>query len=296
MRLYSEETFKRFSVETVPEIKRCNASNVILQLLAIGVPDVTSFDFMDAPSHKSIASALDELRVLGAVQKEDGDGGRDKLTPLGRVMSAFPLEPKLSKALIVAQKHECVEEMLTLIALLSVENVLFSPQGKGEQAAAAHRRFAQSEGDMLTLMKVCREFKRAKSAHDWCYENFVNHRSLTQAMDIRAQLRELCVQRKIVIKSQNRDAMALRRCIASGMFANAAEYQQDGTYRSLHNGQQVHIHPSSCLFRAKPAYVVYGDVVQTSKCYMRTLCVVDPEWLHQAAPEYFRSKLKLSST
>jgi len=295
LRLYTEDTFKNFSENTIPEIQRCNISNVILQLMAIGVGEVVNFDFFDAPSKKTIECAIDELTLLGAINKNSESGSKLKLTSLGRQMSSFPLQPKLSKVLLTAEKYDCVEEMLTVTAMLSADNILFTPPSKVEEARVAHRKFVTSEGDFTMLIKVYRAFKQTKSSQEWCYDNFVNFRSMNSVQEIRKQLRELCVRFKVSIKSSNRDLTVIRRCIAAGMFENAAEYQPDGSYKVINSGQTVFIHPSSCLFNSKPAYVVYNELVETSKCYMRNICVVDADWLYESAPEYFRSKLKITS-
>merc|ERR1739838_389400 len=150
-----------------------------------------------------------------------------------------------------------------------------------------------SQGDFVRHMEVYRAVKQAKWNQDWCYGNFINYRSMMQVQKVRKQLRELCTRYKLDVKSKSRDMEALRRCVAAGMFFNAAEYCNDGSYRVLHSGQSVQIHPSSCLFKSKPGYVVFSEIVQTSASYMRTVCVVDPQWLHDSAPGYFRSKLKL---
>ncbi|KAI4814727.1 hypothetical protein KUCAC02_003905 [Chaenocephalus aceratus] len=88
----------------------------------------------------------------------------------------------------------------------------------------------------------------------------------------------------------------VRRCIARGMFVNAAELQPDGSYLALDTHQPVSIHPSSVLFQGKPAYVVFNELLHTSRCYMRDLCLVDADWLLEAAPEYFGRKLHPSKS
>ena len=288
-RLYTEEEFDQFDANTIPEIQRCSLSNTLLQMMAIGVDDVKTFDFMDRPSKNAMSVALDELAILGAITE---NSGKQYLTSLGKKMSYFPLGPKLSKAIIAAKDYYCVEEMLSLVSMLSVENVLLIPYSQREDALQVQKKYTASEGDFFKLLNIFRAYRQNKGNKSWCRDNFVNSRNMSTVLDIRKQLRELCLKANIPISSNQMDLTALRKCVAVGFFTNAAELQPDGTYRAVDSNQTVHIHPSSCLFQCKPACVIFNELIHTTKCYMRDLCVVDPDWLYDAAPEYFRKRLK----
>ena len=287
-RLYTEDEFEALACSTVPEIQRCSLSNTLLQMMAIGIDDVRNFNFMDPPSKNAISAALEELTVLGAVTN---DSGKHYLTSLGKKMSFFPLSPKLSKALVSSADLGCLEQMLPIVSMLSIDSVLNVSHSKREEALESRKKFTASEGDFFMLLNIFRAFRQNKGCKSWCVDNFVNFRNMSTALDIRKQLRELCLKANIAISS-NSDMSALRRSIAQGFFTNAAELHPDGSYRSLGSNQVVQIHPSSCLFQCKPAYVIFHELILTTKCYMRDLCVVDPNWLYDAAPDYFRKKLK----
>lgn len=102
----------------------------------------------------------------------------------------------------------------------------------------------------------------------------------------------LSPQLSMPLESCRGDTASVRRCLAHSLFMNAAELRPDGSYGTLGSHQGVAIHPSSVLFHCKPACVVYNGLLRTNKCYMRDLCVVDAEWLHEAAPDFFRRKLR----
>ena len=106
--------------------------------------------------------------------------------------------------------------------------------------------------------------------------------------DVRSQLRELCTKLEINLQSCGKETSKIRQCLTTGFFLNAAELQFDGTYKCLGQKLSASIHPSSSLFKAKPAYVVFSELVHTSKCYMKHVAVVDPQWLVSAASAYFR--------
>ncbi|XP_023586763.1 ATP-dependent RNA helicase DHX33 [Trichechus manatus latirostris] len=127
---------------------------------------------------------------------------------------------------------------------------------------------------------------------DWCKENFVNSKNMMLVAEVRAQLRDICLKMSMPVMSSRGDTESIRRCLAHSLFMSTAELQPDGTYATTDTHQPVAIHPSSVLFHCKPACVVYTELLYTNKCYMRDLCVVDAEWLYEAAPEYFRRKLR----
>ncbi|XP_077987856.1 ATP-dependent RNA helicase DHX33-like [Glandiceps talaboti] len=287
-RLYTEDEFEQFRENMIPEIQRCNLSSVVLQLLALGIPNIVHFDFMDKPSAESIVGAVDELHILGAVEKKD----QIQLTQLGKKMAIFPLEPRLSKVVMMAKEHGCLDEVLTIVSLLSVESILFTPHNKRENALAARKKFTSSEGDYMMLLNIYKAYKAAKGDKQWCFENYINNRHMQTALDVRQQLREMCAKAGLSSQSCGQNTSAVRKCFTAGLFMNSAELQRDGSYLSLDRRQTVSIHPSSCLFQSKPAYVLYNELVYTTKCYMRNICVVDPEWLYEAAPNYFKRRFK----
>lgn len=286
-RLYTKQEYESLKEHSIPEIQRCNLASVILQLLAIGIKDVEHFDFMDKPSPETVSSALLQLQLLSAVQKEDSCW---KLTSQGKQMALFPLEPRFAKVIFMSKEFGCTEEILTIISLLSVESVIFVPSKKRETAVEVHKKFQSNEGDHIMLMSIYKSFKNVKGNKKWCTDNFVHHRNLLMAVEVRKQLSELCKHVGIPLKSCGQDTARVRKCLAYGLFLNAAELQREGGYNTLDTRQRVAIHPSSCLFMNKPAYVVFTELIQTSKCYMRYLSIVDPDWLLEAAPNYFRQK------
>ena len=286
-RLYTEKEFSLFPMNTVPEILRCNLNNVVLQLLAIGIKDISGFDFMDKPDSAAVLKAFEQLEMLSAVDKT---ATGFSLTKLGKQMSAFPLEPSFSKALLVASENDCLEEMLTIVSVLSVDRVTYTPQNKREEAIAARRKFISGEGDHIMYLNIYRGFKNVNGNRKWCMENFVNSGNLKKAVDIRSQLRELCVKQELKFQSCGRNTDKIRKCLATVFYARSAELQPNRKYLMLSNRKPVTIHPSSALFMCKPAYVIFTSVTETTKCYMSDISVVDPDWLFEAAPSFFKHK------
>ncbi|XP_064629745.1 ATP-dependent RNA helicase DHX33-like [Lineus longissimus] len=288
-RLYTEPEYEAFRTNTIPEIQRCNLASVLLQLLAMGIHDLVNFDFMDRPSTEAINNAIEQLVLLEAVEKED----ILKLTDLGKKMSAFPLDPRYSKVILKSKDFNCLEEILTIVSLLSVESVMLTPQNKRDEALAARRKFVSNEGDHVTLLNIYKAYKGVKGNKQWCQENYVNVRNLKMGGEVRKQLRDICQNLQLPFQSCGRDTTNIRKCMAYGFFMNSAELLKDGVYKTLGSKKTVAIHPSSALFMSKPACVVYNELVKTTKSYMRDLCLVDPDWLNEAAPNFFKRKVTL---
>ncbi|KAI3897064.1 hypothetical protein MKW92_016719 [Papaver armeniacum] len=299
-RLYQESEFAKLADSTTPEIKRCNLSNVILQLKALGVDDIMGFDFMEKPSRTAIVNSLEQLLLLGALADDY------KLSdPVGSQMARLPLDPIYSKALIVASEFKCLEEMLIAVSMLSVESMFYTPRDKMQEARDARKCFTSVDGDHLTLVSVYRasaecleksrlagskEKKAEKTLNKWCRDNFINSRSLKHARDIHSQIRGHVEQMGLHISSCGDDMLQFRRCLAASFFLNAALKQHDGSYRALASSQTVQIHPSSVLFRAKPECIVYNELIRTNHNYIRNITRIDPLWLPELAPQYYASQ------
>jgi pre-mRNA-splicing factor ATP-dependent RNA helicase DHX15/PRP43 len=184
-RLYTEKDFvKELEEQTHPEILRSNLANTVLELIKLGIKDLVHFDYMDAPAPETIMRALELLHYLAAL---DDDGN---LTPLGEIMAEFPLDPQLAKMLIVSPEFGCSNEMLSLTAMLSVPNVFMRPASAKKEADLAKAQFSHPDGDHLTMLNVYHAYKSNEhDAKNWCWQNFLNQRSLAQADNVRTQLK-----------------------------------------------------------------------------------------------------------
>uniref|UniRef100_A0A8C9CDW0 RNA helicase n=1 Tax=Phocoena sinus TaxID=42100 RepID=A0A8C9CDW0_PHOSS len=282
-RLYTERAYRDEMLTTnVPEIQRTNLASTVLSLKAMGINDLLSFDFMDAPPMETLITAMEQLYTLGALDDEG------LLTRLGRRMAEFPLEPMLCKMLIMSVHLGCSEEMLTIVSMLSVQNVFYRPKDKQALADQKKAKFHQTEGDHLTLLAVYNSWKNNKFSNPWCYENFIQARSLRRAQDIRKQMLGIMDRHKLDVVSCGKSTVRVQKAICSGFFRNAAKKDPQEGYRTLIDQQVVYIHPSSALFNRQPEWVVYHELVLTTKEYMREVTTIDPRWLVEFAPAFFK--------
>ena len=283
-RLITAQEFSQLAEATVPEIQRSNLASVCLTMLNIGINNIQGFDFMDAPTSDDINSALRQLKLLAAVT-ESG-----QLSALGRKMAGFPLEPRLTAAILAAGELGCGEEMLTIIALVTGESIFNVPGTKErrEEAEQVHRKFAANEGDLVTLLNTWRAYRSSSQSSQWCQEQYLVNRHLQFAAEVRKQLVGLCHNSGVKLES-TRDMDMVRKALARGLFMNVAQLTVDGHYVALDSGQKCFIHPQSVLFKKKPEVVVFTEMVHTTKTFLRGCSLVDGAWLQEFQPEYFRT-------
>ncbi|EDV59701.1 putative pre-mRNA-splicing factor ATP-dependent RNA helicase PRP1 isoform X1 [Drosophila erecta] len=284
-RLYTEKAFKNeMQDNTYPEILRSNLGTVVLQLKKLGIDDLVHFDFMDPPAPETLMRALELLNYLAAL---DDDGN---LTDLGAVMSEFPLDPQLAKMLIASCQHNCSNEILSITAMLSVPQCFVRPNEAKKAADEAKMRFAHIDGDHLTLLNVYHAFKQSSEDPNWCYENFINFRSLKSADNVRQQLARIMDRfnlRRTSTEFTSKDYYVnIRKALVQGFFMQVAHLERTGYYLTIKDNQNVQLHPSTCLDH-KPDWVIYNEFVLTTKNYIRTVTDVKPEWLFSLAPQYY---------
>jgi len=282
-RLYTEQAYKMEMLSTnIPEIQRTNLGNVVLQLKAMGINDLIGFDFMDPPPVATLVGAMESLHALGALDDEG------LLTRLGRKMAEFPLDPNLSKMLILSVDLGCSDEILIITSMLSVENPFYRPRDKQAQADMRKAKFHQAEGDHLTLLTVYKGWEASKFSNPWCFENFVQARSMKRAQDVRKQLVTIMDRYKLDLISGGRNYKIICKAITAGYFTNASKKDPQEGFRTLVDQNPVYIHPSSALFNKNPEYVIYHELVLTSKEYMRNVMEIDAKWLIELAPAFYR--------
>lgn len=288
-RLYTRWAFyNELEANTTPEIQRTNLNSVVLLLKSLGINNLIEFDFMDPPPAETLIGAIEQLYALGAINTQG------ELTKVGRQMAEFPTDPMLAKAILAADKYGCVEEVLSIISMLGESSALFyRPKDKKIHADSARARFTVKEGgDHLTLLNIWNQWVDSDFSYVWAKENFLQQRSLTRARDVRDQLAKLCDRVEVTISSCGAaDLPPIQKAITAGFFPHAARLQRGGdTYRGVKNGMTVHLHPSSTLFQINPKWVIYYELVLTSKEYMRGNMPLQPEWLTEVAPHYYKKQ------
>jgi pre-mRNA-splicing factor ATP-dependent RNA helicase DHX16 len=216
-RLYTSWSYQHeLDSDNIPEIQRTNLSSIVLMLKSLGINDLIHFDFIDPPPPENLIRALEQLYALGALNN-DGD-----LTKLGRKMAEFPVDPCLAKTIISSEHYKCVDQILTISAMLSIgSGVFYRPKDSQVQADKVKNSFYRPGGDHFTHLSVYNQWKEANYSGLWCKENFIQRKSMKRARDIKDQLINLCDRVEIDVTDEsvsieNEDtSVNIRKSIAS---------------------------------------------------------------------------------
>ncbi|KXN81059.1 putative pre-mRNA-splicing factor ATP-dependent RNA helicase prp43 [Leucoagaricus sp. SymC.cos] len=283
-RLYTEKDFmKELEEQTFPEILRSNLANTVLELVNLGVKDLVHFDYVDPPAPETLMRALELLNFLAAM---DDDGN---LTALGKLMAEFPLDPQLAKLLISSPEFKCSNEILTIIAMLSVPNVWSRPNNQRQEADAAKELFTVPESDHLTLLNVYNQYIQNKYDKNWAWTNYLSARALAQAENLQRIMERLDID-SVSLMDETKLFVNIRKALVCGFFMQVAHREGDkGSYTTVKDNQAVGLHPS-CGLKNQPEWVIFNEFVLTARPYIRTVTEVRGDWLLELAPLYFDLK------
>ncbi|KAF8390610.1 hypothetical protein HHK36_025137 [Tetracentron sinense] len=302
-RLYPSAVYhEEFADVTVPEIQRSSLAGSVLYLKSLDLSDldILKFDFLDPPSRESLEDALKQLYLIDAID-ENGS-----ITHVGRTMAELPLEPSLSRTLMEANELSCLSQALTIVAMLSAETTLLPGRSKGTEKKRKHASpdFPDGSGwgDHIQLLQVYDHWDQANYDPRWCKDNDLQVRGMMFAKDVRKQLSQIMqkiakenmvfwkpepldVQANQRWKENRRDYKNLRKALCIGFPNQLAERMiHHNGYRTLgYKPQLVQVHPSSVLRTDEdgklPNYVVYHELVATSRPFMRNVCAVEMSWV-----------------
>ncbi|MDO8558435.1 MAG: ATP-dependent RNA helicase [bacterium] len=283
-RMYTQENFQARTKFTEPEIRRTSLASVVLAMEDIGIKDIREFDFIDPPEKEAFFEAYETLIALGAILRE-----KKGLTETGKSMARLPLEPRIARMLLEAAKHNCVKDVSTIAAFLSVRSIFVRPKEKEVEADAAHYRLKVPSSDALTFLKVWRAYEQAGFSSSWCFGNFLNAKALQEVVKIRTQLFEI-LSREGMELTESKDQDAIAKAVSVGLAYNLFEHRSRQWYRGvLRTNSEVAIHPSSAVFGNMGLHwVVACEIVRTTKVWARGCTAVKPEWLPDIAPPLYK--------
>ncbi|KAJ2803321.1 hypothetical protein H4R21_002080, partial [Coemansia helicoidea] len=284
-RLYTESAFKNEMYPSpIPEIQRTNLAYVVMLLKSIGVSNLLDFDFLDPPPLDTIKTSMYQLWTLGSL---DSSGN---ITGLGRKMVELPLDPAPAKMLVAAHSLGCTAEVVTIVSMLAVPSVFYRPKERLDESDAAREKFFVPESDHLTLLNVYNQWMANGCRDSWCVRHFVHAKAMRKAREVRDQLADILQgSLKLELQSAGANWDIIRQCICSAYFHQAARTKSLGEYTNMRTGMPCHIHPTSALYGMgfTPDYIVYHELVYTSKEYMQCVTAVDPRWLAEMGPMFF---------
>ncbi|MFY1677704.1 MULTISPECIES: ATP-dependent RNA helicase HrpA [unclassified Streptomyces] len=291
IRLYSEEDFASRPEFTDAEILRTNLASVILQMTAAGLGDIERFPFIDPPDHRNIRDGVQLLRELGALDPSEKDV-RKRLTPLGRRLAQLPVDPRLARMVLEADRNGCVREVMVIAAALSIQDPRERPADRQAQADQRHARFKDENSDFLTLLNLwryVREQQRERGSSSFrrmCREEYLNFLRIREWQDIYAQLRSVAGQLGLGLEGQDAPPDRIHVSLLAGLLSHVGmkDVREGAKNEYLGaRGAKFAIFPGSALFRKPPRFVMSAELVETSRLWARVNARIEPEWVEPLA-------------
>ncbi|MBA0126692.1 ATP-dependent RNA helicase HrpA [Haloechinothrix sp. YIM 98757] len=310
VRLYPEEDFAARPRFTDPEILRTNLASVILQMTSAGLGDIAEFPFLDPPDTRQITDGVQLLRELGALEERgEGNGSRGagahsahRITPVGRKLARFPLDPRMARMVLEAEQHGCAYHVMVVAAALSIQDPRERPAEHTGAADAAHGRFTHPRSDFLALINLWEHLRARQKENSnskfrkLCTAEFINYLRVREWQDVYNQLRETAKSLGIDVTKRELDYaettdsgyQRIHKSLLAGLLSHVG--LRDATKKDYlgARGARFAIFPGSALFSSSPRWVMAGELVETSRLWARVVAGIQPEWVEQLAGHLVR--------
>lgn len=288
VRLYSEDDFLTRPEFTDAEILRTNLASVILQMTAAGLGDIEKFPFIDPPDRRNIKDGVQLLEELHALDGAERDP-RKRLTPVGRKLAQLPVDPRLARMVLEADRNGCVREVMVIAAALSIQDPRERPADKQQQADQQHARFKDESSDFLAflnLWKYIRERQKELSSSAFrrmCRQEFLNYLRIREWQDIYSQLRTVAKTMDIELSDQDSAPDHIHTSLLAGLLSHVGLKDTDKNEYLGARSAKFAVFPGSALFKKPPRWVMSAELVETSRLWARVNAKIEPEWIEPLA-------------
>ena len=287
IRLYSEDDFLSRPAFTDPEILRTNLASVILQMTALGLGDIAAFPFVEAPDKRNIQDGVRLLEELGAITTSENQ--HYKLTPAGRSLAQLPVDPRLAKMVLEAQKYGCVREVMIITAALSIQDPRERPAEKKQASDEKHQRFADKESDFIAFVNLwnyIQQQQKALSSSQFrrlCKQDYLNYLRVREWQDIYTQLRQVVREQGLPVNSEPAPFREIHTALLTGLLSHIGQKDNDKQEYTGARNARFAIFPGSGLFKKPPKWTIVAELVETSRLWGRIAARIDPEWIEPVA-------------
>ncbi|UNO41184.1 ATP-dependent RNA helicase HrpA [Streptomyces sp. MST-110588] len=289
IRLYSEEDFLSRPEFTDAEILRTNLASVILQMTAAGLGDIEKFPFIDPPDRRNIKDGVDLLHELGAIDPKQKDP-KKRLTQMGRKLSQLPVDPRLARMVLEAERNGCVREVMVIASALSIQDPRERPADKQQQADQQHARFKDESSDFLAFLNLWRYIREqqkelsSSAFRRMCRSEFLNYLRIREWQDIYSQLRSVAKTMGIHLSEQDAAPDHIHTALLSGLLSHIGLKDTDAKNEYLGaRSAKFAVFPGSALFKKPPRWVMSAELVETSRLWARVNAKIEPEWVEPLA-------------
>ncbi|MFF3214517.1 ATP-dependent RNA helicase HrpA [Streptomyces sp. NPDC002886] len=288
IRLYSEDDFLTRPEFTDAEILRTNLASVILQMTAAGLGEIEKFPFIDPPDHRNIRDGVQLLQELGALDPDEKDHNK-RLTPMGRQLSQLPVDPRLARMVVEADKNNCVREVMVIAAALSIQDPRERPSDKQTQADQNHARFKDETSDFLSFLNMWRYVREqqkergSSSFRRMCKQEYLNFLRIREWQDIYSQLRTVAKSMGIHVNEADAPETSVHISLLAGLLSHIGLKDTDKNEYLGARSAKFAIFPGSSLFKKQPKFLMSAELVETSRLWARVNAKVEPEWVEPLA-------------
>ncbi|MGZ4748784.1 MAG: ATP-dependent RNA helicase HrpA, partial [Oryzihumus sp.] len=288
IRLYSEEDFENRPAFTDPEILRTNLASVILQMTSLGLGDIARFPFVDPPDSRQISDGVRLLEELEAIRPEVSDP-RKRLTAYGRSIAQLPLDPRLARMVLEADRNGALREVLVIVAALSIQDPRERPADKQQQADELHRRFADEHSDFIALTNLwgyLREQQKALSGSAFrrmCKAEYLHYLRVREWQDLHSQLKQACKSLGLQPNETPATPDQVHQSLLAGLLSHIGLRDVEKREYLGARGARFGISPGSSLFKKQPQWVMAAELVETTRLWARGNARIDPAWVEKQA-------------
>ncbi|MGL4304987.1 MAG: ATP-dependent RNA helicase HrpA [Mycobacteriaceae bacterium] len=293
IRLYSEEEFNARPTFTEPEILRTNLASVILNMTALGLGEIAKFPFVQPPDPRAIRDGVALLEELGAISSQLNDKKNPTLTSMGKELSTLPVDPRLGRMLIEANKNGCLPDMLIIVSALSIQDVRERPADHQQTADQMHARFHDSSSDFLSyinLWNYLSDIRDSLSSNQFrkkCKNEFLHWIRIREWQDLHGQLssitRSLGWSTETIVENQQPNLTNIHISALAGLLSHIGIREADTREFIGARGSRFAIFPGSALAKKPPRWVVATELVETHRLWARTVAKIEPEWVEKLA-------------
>jgi len=284
IRLYSEEDYNDRPEYTLPEVKRSNLAEVILQMISLALGDPEKFPFLDPPFKNAIREGYQLLRELGAIDDHK------KLTRRGRIMADLPIDPCIARIIIEAKDHNCLREVKIISAALAIQDPRIRPADHEKEADMAHQLFSHPHSDFMVLLNIWNTFHQADDkTRSWsklkkyCTTHFLSFQRMREWFDLHSQLSRIIDTREgFAENAADASYEQIHKSFLAGFLRNLALKKQGNLYLGTHN-KELMIFPGSHQFMKAGQWLVAASFVETSRLYALTVATIESDWIEAVA-------------
>ena len=287
-RLYSEQSYQQRPLFELEEIHRTDLSEVVLRMAELELTEFEEFDFLSSPGRERVASAVELLRMLDALDEER------RLTAVGRLMVQFPILPRHARIIVEAIRRypEVVEETLIGTAFLSVPSPFVLPEGHEMEARHAHHGWRHPRGDLAAYLTLYAAFRDSGDRDGFCSRHYLEPRTMYEILNVKEQLEEIVSGLGVPI-GRGGPLSHYLCAVARGLIQFICVAAGRGRYRSPTAGN-IFIHPGSAMYGEPARYLVAGEIVRTSRTYARSVSPLSRQELQAVSPDLLAELIAVS--